>query len=71
MSKFDVVIVRTSYASHTFTVDAKDAKEAGDIALDKAGGEQFSEKDADYSVEYVVPIDEIKAVGKAMARGKK
>lgn len=70
MATFDVTVVRTSYASHTFRVEAKNKKEAKEIALDNAGSESFSEKDADYSVEYIIPVDEVKAAGRAMAGRK-
>ncbi len=54
--KYQVEVVRTSYAFRTMFVEAASKEEARDIALDTAGNFEFSEKDADYSVDYVVEV---------------
>lgn len=47
---FEVNVCRIGYAYKTITVLAKTRKEAEEIALDEAGGEEFSEKNADYNI---------------------
>lgn len=51
--EFKVSVCRTSYAHKTITVKAKNRKEAEALAIDEAGGHEFSESDADYSVNHV------------------
>lgn len=53
-AEFDVAVCRTAYAHRTITVRAKTRKEAETIALDEAGGLDFSENDADYTVNSVM-----------------
>lgn len=62
------MVVRTSYSSQMIRVNAKDKKEAKEKALDEAGNYEFPEKDADYDVDFIINRDEVKAVGKAMAK---
>jgi uncharacterized protein YlbG (UPF0298 family) len=54
MSKlYTVQICRVSYSFATVEVEADSMDEAKDKALDDAGDLFYSEKDADYSVEYI------------------
>ena len=44
-----VPVLRTGFASRTIDVMAKTEQEAIDLAIDEAGGHEFSENDAEYS----------------------
>lgn len=54
--KFNVQVMRTSYAFCTIRVEAKDSREAEDSALDEAGNYEYSEKSSEYSVQEVDKI---------------
>ena len=54
--KYEVLVSRISYASRNFIVEASNEKEAKMLALDEAGGHEFSEHDADYKVDGVLPL---------------
>jgi len=47
--QFNVPVVRTAHAHQVIAVTAKNEEEAIEKAIDAAGGESFSEKDAEYS----------------------
>lgn len=51
--KFEVEVCRTSYSTRKITVYADNQTEAKELAIDTAGGFEFSEHDADYSVEWI------------------
>lgn len=51
--EFDVAVCRTSYSHKTIRVKAKTREEAEQLAIDEAGGLEFSESDAEYSVNSV------------------
>jgi hypothetical protein len=51
--KFHVVVSRTSYASRTIDIWAKNKAEAKRLALDDAGNHLYNEHDADYSVDAI------------------
>ena len=51
--EFKVSVCRTSYAHREIVVKAKTRKEAETLAIDEAGSHEFSEKDADYTVNFV------------------
>jgi len=54
MSKlYTVQICRVSYSFATVEVEADSLDEATNKALDNAGDLSYSEKDADYSIEYI------------------
>jgi len=55
---WDVEVTRTCAATKTIRVKACSQQEAGDIALDYAGDYEFSEKDADYTVESTKAVAE-------------
>ena len=50
---YKVEVCRTSYGFATIEVEAEDEYDAEDLALEKAGNYDYSEKDAEYSVESV------------------
>jgi hypothetical protein len=50
---FTVTVVRTSYSSREINVEALTKAKAKELALELAGDLEFSEKDADYSVEHI------------------
>lgn len=49
--KFQIPVVRTSYAFKTIEVEAGSLEEAQRKALDEAGNHEFSEKNVDYITE--------------------
>lgn len=53
MPKFIVSVRRTSYAFKDIEVEANSRDEARNKAYDEAGDYEYSEKDADYKVEYI------------------
>lgn len=55
--KYEVAVCRTSYAFHTIEVEALNEEEAANIAREEAGNLEFSEKSAEYSVDYVFPLE--------------
>ena len=50
---YKVEVCRIGYSFATIEVEAENEDEAEDLALEKAGNHDFSEKDAEYSVECV------------------
>lgn len=57
--KFNVSILRTSYAYGTLEIEANSPEEAESKARDEAGDHEYSEKDADYSIESIVPFSPV------------
>ena len=53
MEKFIVSVLRTSYAWRDIEISAASEAEARATVLDICGDYEFSEKDADYSIEQV------------------
>jgi hypothetical protein len=53
MPKFEVQVFRTSYSSRMIEVEAKNEEEAKKNALEEAGDYEFSENDAEYTVNFV------------------
>jgi hypothetical protein len=53
MKKFIVSVLRTSYAWRDIEISAASEAEARATVLDICGDYEFSEKDADYSIEQV------------------
>ena len=49
--KFKVNVIRTSYAFRTLEIEADNAEDAKEKAIDDADYHEFSEKSADYSVD--------------------
>lgn len=49
--KFEVTICRTAYAFRDIVVEATSRAEAQNLAMEESGNHEFSEKDADYSVQ--------------------
>lgn len=47
--EWEVPILRTGWSHKTIKVTARTEQEAVNIAIDEAGGESFSESDAEYS----------------------
>lgn len=56
--KYGVMVRRTEYGSRLIEVDAENAEEAVDKALDVAGDYEFSCHDAVYDAESVSEIEE-------------
>lgn len=56
--KYEVLVIRTSYANTTIEVEAKNKHEAAEKALNKAGDYEFSEHTANYEVDIVSKIKE-------------
>lgn len=57
MSKFKVMINRTSYQSKLLTVDAVDSEQAERKALDDSGNHVFDKTDfAKYEVDYIEEV---------------
>lgn len=54
--KFQVEVCRIAYAVRTIEVEASNAEEAENIALDTAGNYEFSEHHADYECNAVLPM---------------
>ncbi len=57
MRKFNVVVSRIGYASRQIEVEAESEEQAKLKAIDEAGDYEFSEHDADYSVDAVTGTD--------------
>jgi hypothetical protein len=53
MKKFIVSVLRTSYAWRDIEISANSEAEARATVLDICGDYEYSEKDADYSIEQV------------------
>ena len=53
MNKYIVSVTRISYASRDIEISAASKDEAVEIALDTCGDYQYSEKDAEYSIEQI------------------
>lgn len=58
MPKFKATVCRTSYSFREIEVQAKDEAEAKEKILDEAGDYDYSEKDADYSIESTIEESE-------------
>lgn len=65
MKKFIVSVLRISHAWHDIEIDAVNEAEARATVLDVCGDYEYSEKDADYSIEQVCDIatDETRSYG--------
>lgn len=57
MAKFQVQICRTEYALNTYEIEASNAKEAEEKAMNLAYNDSFDGYDANYSCEDVTEID--------------
>jgi hypothetical protein len=55
--KYKVTIVRTSYSTKEFEVDAESEQDATDKALQEACNTVFSDDSADYDVEDCVEVE--------------
>lgn len=53
MKKFIVSVLRTSYAWRDIEISAANEAEARATVLDVCGDYEYSEKDADYSIEQI------------------
>lgn len=51
--KFNVHVMRIGYAFRIIQVEAKNPKEAEELALEEAGNHEYSEKSSEYSVQEV------------------
>lgn len=51
--KYIVDVCRVGYSYTTIEVEAENEEMAKEIAVDEAANYEFSEKDAEYSAEYV------------------
>jgi hypothetical protein len=58
MPKFEVQVFRTSYSSRMIEVEANNEEEAKKNALEEAGDYEFSEHDAEYTVDYITKKEE-------------
>jgi hypothetical protein len=56
MNKYEVEIIRVSYANKTFVVDAESKTAASDLAFNLSYNEVFSESTAEYELGYCEPI---------------
>jgi hypothetical protein len=56
MNKYQVLICRVSYAFHTTEIEANSQEEAEAIVLDMCGDYNFSEKEADYTIESIKQV---------------
>lgn len=50
LKPFDIEVCRVGYGFATITVMARDQQEAEVLALDEAGGHDFSEKNSEYQI---------------------
>ena len=55
--EYEIEIVRKGYGFNTVKVRGYTEKEAIERALDQAGNHLYSEKDADYEINYCVELD--------------
>ena len=55
--KFGVMVRRTEIGHRLIEVDAENAEEATDKALDVAGDYEFSSHDAVYDAEYITAVE--------------
>lgn len=53
MKKYSVDVCRIGYAYATIEVEAENETDAMELAVEQAGDYEFSEKDAEYSAEFV------------------
>ena len=53
MKTFTFSVMRTSYAWRDIEITASSEAEAREVALETCGDYEYSEKDADYSIEHV------------------
>jgi len=58
---FDVHVCRTGYGHHTLRVQAANSEQAMARALEEAPNQVFSEHNADYSVEGILPVPDTAA----------
>lgn len=56
MKKYEVVVNRTGFSSHTFEVEADNLADAEKLGMQAAWNHSFSEHDADYEVECILPM---------------
>ena len=54
--KYEVEVTRISYSSLTFEIEAKNKKQAEELALEEAYNTSFDECDAEYKIEGVTAI---------------
>ena len=59
MPKWIVDVSRIAYANREITVDADTAKEAENLAMDMAGGLEFTEHTSEYETIGCVPLKEV------------
>ena len=59
MAKWIVDVSRIAYANREVTVEADTAEEAENMALDMAGGLEFSEHASEYEAVGCVPVKEV------------
>ena len=59
--KYQVAVCRTSHAFRTIEVEALNEEQAAELASEEAGDLEFSEKSAEYSVDYVIPLELVTA----------
>lgn len=52
--KFIVSVTRISYSTRNIEVEAMDRKQAKELAVDEAGGEEFLEQSADYEANSIM-----------------
>jgi hypothetical protein len=55
MSKWLVNVVRVGYASRIIEVTAESEEEAKQLAIDTAGGYEFTEHTSDYEFDWAAP----------------
>ena len=56
IKKYRVAVVRIGYGFKDLDIEATSKKRAREIALDVAGNYEYSEKTADYKVDYVAEV---------------
>lgn len=56
VQRYHVEVCRTGYGHTNFDVEAASVEEAQRIAEDEAGSYSYSEKEADYEIQSVVPV---------------
>lgn len=63
MSKWCVNVIRVGYASRIIEVEAESEEAAKQLAMDTAGGYQFSEHTSDYEFDWIAPSNPPKEEG--------
>jgi|APGre2960657423_1045063.scaffolds.fasta_scaffold529527_2 hypothetical protein len=56
--KYQIQICRVSYAFNTVEIEASSQDEAEATVLDLCGDYNFSEKDAEYTIESIIELEE-------------